>query len=281
MPIKKPAKAPKTKTAKTKITKPAKSLARKTTTESKPKPSFLLTLRPVLLYSLLIVAAFFISNIIVAIGAAIFTDDLEIAMQSPLFGAITTAAVFSIMLAVTLIIPRAFFRVKITRADLGLVGLPTWTDILLSPIGYIISSVIGGLLLFGLAQLLPMIDPDQQQALPFTTLVHHRDYILAFVSLVVIAPIAEEILFRGFFYSKLRPHVNMWVAALIVSVIFGALHGQWNVGIVVFTMSFVMCFVREKLTGTVWAPILIHMLRNGIAFYLLFVNTDLLRMIGG
>ena len=39
----------------------------------------------------------------------------------------------------------------------------------------------------------------------------------------------------------------------------------------VFAMSIVMCAVRE-LTGTIWGGILIHILKNGIAFYFLFVN---------
>jgi hypothetical protein len=36
-------------------------------------------------------------------------------------------------------------------------------------------------------------------------------------------------------------------------------------------MSIFMCIARE-LTGTIYAGILMHMIRNGIAFYFLYVN---------
>ena len=60
------------------------------------------------------------------------------------------------------------------------------------------------------------------------------------------------------------------IANLLVSVLFGLVHMQWNVGINVFAMSVVMCALRE-ITGTIYAGILLHMLKNGVAFYLLYV----------
>ena len=44
-----------------------------------------------------------------------------------------------------------------------------------------------------------------------------------------------------------------------------------NVGVTVFVMSVVMCLVREKWTQTIWSGIVIHMIKNGIAFFLLYV----------
>ena len=62
----------------------------------------------------------------------------------------------------------------------------------------------------------------------------------------------------------------MIISILLVSLLFGIVHLQWNVGVNVFAMSIVMCLMRE-ITGTIHAGILMHMLKNGIAFYLLFV----------
>ena len=62
----------------------------------------------------------------------------------------------------------------------------------------------------------------------------------------------------------------MWPAALIVSIIFGALHGQWNVAIDTFILSMVACYLREA-TGTIWPGVVIHMTKNAVAFVLLFV----------
>ncbi|MCL2444654.1 CPBP family intramembrane metalloprotease [Candidatus Saccharibacteria bacterium] len=283
--MKAPAPKTPTKTKTAKSTKTPKSAEKPTKSKEitpEQKPTILRRLNAVIGYSVLIAASFLVSSfVVVVIARLIFGDELEIVMNTPLFGAALTAAIFSLMLALVILIPRQFLRIKTTLAELGLIGLPTWTDIVLAPVGYIVSSILGALLLFAAASMFN-INLDQEQSLPFAadTLVSQMDYILAFIALVIIAPVVEEIIFRGFFYSKLRPHVNMWIAAIVVSIVFGALHGQWNVAIIVGSMSFIMCLIREKLTGTIWAPILIHMVRNGIAFYLLFVNPQLLHMIG-
>ena len=94
---------------------------------------------------------------------------------------------------------------------------------------------------------------------------------MAFISLVVVAPVAEELIFRGWLYGKLRAKIPAIPAMLVVSILFGIVHGQWNVGVTVFVMSIAMCTLRE-ITGTIWGGILIHILKNGIAFYFLYVN---------
>ena len=104
------------------------------------------------------------------------------------------------------------------------------------------------------------------------------DRILAFLTLVVIAPIAEEIIFRGWLYGKLREKLNgrlseMWgiiLSAFITSLLVGLVHLQWNVGVNVFALSIVLCAMRE-ITGTIYAGMLTHMLKNGLAFYLIYV----------
>ena len=88
--------------------------------------------------------------------------------------------------------------------------------------------------------------------------------------LAIIAPIAEELIFRGWLYGKLRIKIPKWVAILITSFLFGLIHLQWNVGVTVFCMSVVMCILRE-ITGTIYAGMLVHMLSNGIAFFLVYV----------
>jgi membrane protease YdiL (CAAX protease family) len=100
---------------------------------------------------------------------------------------------------------------------------------------------------------------------------------LAFVTLVVIAPLAEEVLFRGYLYGKLKQYIPIWLAVIVVSAIFGIFHLfgtdpiAWNLAVDTFALSVVLCVLRET-TGNLWASVLLHMLKNGIAFYLLFIN---------
>ena len=156
-----------------------------------------------------------------------------------------------------------------TREELGLNGLPTWTDVGLGPIAY-----VAYIFLFsGALELMKnfsWFDATEVQDLGYTTLINPADKIIAFIALAVITPIVEEIIFRGFLYGKIRARLPMLPSILIVSVLFGALHGQWNVAIGVFILSVLNCSLRE-ITGTIYAGILAHMTMNGLAVFVKYV----------
>lgn len=163
------------------------------------------------------------------------------------------------------------------REELGLKGLPTWTDIGLAPVGFI-AQLILSMLLVGLFSLFPWFDMEEVQDVGYSVLNGGADRVVAFISLVVIAPIAEEIIFRGWLYGKIRRKLSgqvseiagMILSIILVSLLFGAVHLQWNVGVNVFAVSVVLCALRE-ITGTIYSGILVHMLKNGVAFYFLYV----------
>ena len=194
----------------------------------------------------------------------------------------TVAAAVVYVLATVVVIggPQLWGRLVTSRRELGLDRLPQWRDIGMAPIGFI-GYYVGSLILTTVVTVLvPGFDLTQAQDTGFTNLTRPYEYILAFLTLVVLAPVAEEVLFRGYLYGKLRRWVGFLLGALLTSVVFGAVHGQWNVGLDVFVLSLVMCSLRE-VTGSIWAGILLHMLKNGLAFYLLFMNPTLLHIMGG
>lgn len=164
------------------------------------------------------------------------------------------------------------------RKELGLSGWPTWTDIGLAPVGYVAQLALSALLVGIFAVLFPWFDMEQAQNVGYNVLNSGLDRVVAFIALVVIAPIAEEIIFRGWLYGKLRRKLSgrmsemagMALAIFLVSLLFGLVHMQWNVGVNVFAVSVVLCAMRE-FTGTIYSGILVHMLKNGVAFYLLYV----------
>ena len=126
--------------------------------------------------------------------------------------------------------------------------------------------------------LFPWFDAEQVQEVGFSVYMSGGDRIIAFLTLVVMAPIAEEIIFRGWLYGKMRNRLlgkmpEIWGIALstfVVSLVFGLVHMQWNVGVNVFALSVVLCILRE-ITGTIYSGILTHMIKNGVAFFLLYV----------
>lgn len=119
---------------------------------------------------------------------------------------------------------------------------------------------------------------DQKQEVGFEQLGTQVEYIMAFIALVVLAPIVEETIFRGFLFTQIRQNYNFWVSAVIVSLVFGLVHLQWNVGMDVFALSLVLCFLREK-TGSIWAGVGLHMVKNILAFAILFWQFDIERII--
>jgi membrane protease YdiL (CAAX protease family) len=111
--------------------------------------------------------------------------------------------------------------------------------------------------------------PEEVQQVGFTSPTG-PELVLVFLMLVVLVPFAEEVLFRGFLFKGVRSKFSFVVTALVVSVLFAVAHGQLDVGLDVFALSIVLCYLREQ-TGSIWPGVLLHSLKNGIAFLLLFV----------
>jgi len=190
------------------------------------------------------------------------------------------ALLYSLTLAIVIGVPWFVKKHRTNMKDLGLGRRLSWNDIITTPFALVIYLVFSSLLIFIATNLLPWFDIGQAQETGFDQLTQDYELILAFMTLVAIAPFAEEALFRGYLYGKLRKSLPIWASILITSILFGAVHGAWNVAIDTFALSVIMCLLREK-TGSIWASILLHMLKNGIAFYILFINPVFLTTIGG
>ena len=199
----------------------------------------------------------------------------------PVWTAIYSAVSYILAMALIILVPLLIRKRKIDkkelRKDIGLIDLPTWTDVGLAPIGFIVSIILAA----GLAaafSLFPWFNAEEAQNVGFNIFMNSGDRMIAFLTLVVVAPIAEEIIFRGWLYDKVRNKLNgklpgKWgvaISILVVSFVFGLIHLQWNVGVNVFALSVVLCVLRE-VTGTIYAGILTHMIKNGVAFFLLYV----------
>lgn len=232
--------------------------------------------RMVILWAILLTiwagAVFFLAQFIVfGITQWLIIDTLNFDLNLIVAQTVCMAVSNILALVIVIFVSRKIFKQVVNRDSLGLKGWPTWTDILLSPIGYIVSTIVAALILAIMQQAVPGIDWNQAQDVGFNSLYTQSDKIVTFVALVIVAPITEELLFRGFLYGRLRSRMSAVPAIILVSILFGLLHGQWNVAIVVGVMSVFMCIARE-LTGTIYAGILMHMLRNGIAYYFLYIN---------
>lgn len=84
---------------------------------------------------------------------------------------------------------------------------------------------------------------------------------------VIVAPVAEEMLFRSALYLPLRARLGVVPAALLVSLLFAAFH-RYPLGVanlVVLSLTFVALL---EYTGSLWVPIVAHGLYNALIILL-------------
>ncbi len=93
------------------------------------------------------------------------------------------------------------------------------------------------------------------------------------ISTMIVAPIVEEVIFRGLIYDRLCNAMPKVWAMLLSSLLFGVAHGQIVWMIYAFVLGMVLCVVMEK-TKSVMASILLHMSFNVAGIVLPTVFAD-------
>lgn len=88
------------------------------------------------------------------------------------------------------------------------------------------------------------------------------------VLVCVIAPLAEEFFFRGFFFRALQSWRGVWPAALVTGLVFGAIHIGSSDPAYLLPLAyfgFALCALRV-VTGSLYPSIGVHALNNSVAF---------------
>ncbi len=78
---------------------------------------------------------------------------------------------------------------------------------------------------------------------------------------VVVGPIAEELLFRGVIYGGLRTCFPVDVSALVSALIFGIYHKNIVQGLYAVAFGIILAYIFEK-TQSIWGSTLMHMAFN-------------------
>ena len=99
---------------------------------------------------------------------------------------------------------------------------------------------------------------------------------LTIVYAIVIAPVGEELFFRGVLFRSLRDRHGFWVGAVGSAVGFGLIHfipgsaiDAALLMIVMFLTGIALCFLYER-RGTIVAPLATHITFNVIGIVLIF-----------
>jgi len=81
---------------------------------------------------------------------------------------------------------------------------------------------------------------------------------------IVLAPLLEETIFRGFLFGGLRQRLGWGKAALISSAIFGAMHLSLAAFIPTFTLGLLFTYLYQR-SNSLWPGIILHTLINSVS----------------
>ena len=98
---------------------------------------------------------------------------------------------------------------------------------------------------------------------------------LMFCYSVLLAPVCEELIFRGVTLRQAKKCLPFWAANLWQAFLFGAFHMNMMQGIYAFSLALILGYVCEK-SNSIYNPILLHMLFNfwGTVLYRFFTIGD-------
>jgi membrane protease YdiL (CAAX protease family) len=99
---------------------------------------------------------------------------------------------------------------------------------------------------------------------------------LLFIGGIVVAPLVEEIFFRGFVFAGLRNRYGWQKAALLSAALFGLIHFTPTAIIPIFLLGYIFAYLYQR-SGSLWPSILMHASSNAVALGAAYViaNTNL------
>ena len=96
--------------------------------------------------------------------------------------------------------------------------------------------------------------------------------ILGLISVIIIAPIAEEFIFRGFLYSQLKiTKFGSWGAVAVSSLLWTVIHFQYEplILVILFIFGIFLGYIRMAYSSLV-LPIALHAINNTYAFMMAY-----------
>lgn len=87
---------------------------------------------------------------------------------------------------------------------------------------------------------------------------------------MLVAPICEELFFRGFVFMGLLRAMPVWAATLLSAFLFAAAHVDPGSFAVLFIIGIALAFVRWR-THSLWPSVLLHLLNNAVGSVLILL----------
>jgi len=174
--------------------------------------------------------------------------------------------------AIALILGVYLFGIRRRNLSWDSVGLrpTTWSWILISIVVTLILIPIVSLITLAVLFLTgqPFDNPQLDFLLPEG--LSALDAILMLLLAGFVAPLGEELLFRGVLYTFLRERWGIWLSVLLSSFLFGLIHGNLAVGVTGFLLGVVAAIVYEY-SKSLWTAVIVHAINNSLKIALLYL----------
>lgn len=151
---------------------------------------------------------------------------------------------------------------------MAVLGMDRWSDIPLNKAAII--AVVSAAIAVGFGYLFSTyVIPGEDAQSMMTEMLRNipptpLNIAVRFAAVALIAPIVEELLFRGLLQRSLEHRLPKWGALLLASLLFGLVHGQLKALPMLVVLGMAMGYVYQK-TGSLRIPILLHIINNAMA----------------
>ncbi len=205
-----------------------------------------------------------------------FQNNVDFANQAELIALTSNLALIALPTVISLVVAGIIMLFLLWlylrrngRSDA--IRLNQWSDLnWVNTIGISVALVGAGLLfnyLYG-TYVFPDVEMQEQvrrmfAAIPKTPL----NWIILFTTVAVIAPLLEELLFRGLLQNSFAHRMPIWAAILLSAAIFAGVHMQLHAFPALMALGAVFGFIYH-VTGSLRVTILLHMINNAAALAL-------------
>ena len=133
-----------------------------------------------------------------------------------------------------------------------------WMTVLWGVLGFLMA--MAGQMIAGIIEMALGIMPGSENTTLLSDIAKLSPIII--FSIVIFAPLLEEIVFRRVVFGGIYAKSNFWIAAILSGVIFAVVHGELEHTLVYMAPGMVFAFIYHH-TKRIWAPMIAHFLMNG------------------
>jgi CAAX protease family protein len=179
--------------------------------------------------------------------------------------------IFGVLLLIGILLSITIGERRMHLRDLGITSRGAATAIGLGIAGFLLMQPI----YFGIQQMqIPLMQEMPIHATLDAMITTQSVWTLVLISItaVVVVPIGEELLFRGFLQSALQEWFGKWTGLVVCALIFGTAHAATSVAAILpmFALGLILGIIYNH-TKSLLAPVTLHILHNGATIATVFV----------